>query len=364
MRTAGEVVASDGDLIVEVIKKVSKSRTAQYIDLSKADASRAYDHVIIQGETIKAARLWLQTSHSTPGLDSWVLQEFDITDVFYVIKFRQIYLKTRKKGAELNNGENQLRPAKDVTMLREWFQAWYDYRVPSDHAHRSMRTQELLRTPAYWFDCVVIFRDVTKGVAVTDIQGIPGPVLGGMYSARSNLRTQTYRELYRSPRSHINCDDRKCRDVMAYRYFVALDATGSFPVNYGENRHKSVDRLLGDAENISLEIIELNPNTRHASRICNPCRQGNATQTAETLRGQVRAGISGVRNNSEGLCIDCMHKYKTGDKDCDYWNHACTRNFSKGCRFHHGEPTWHYSYMGRDDEMKKLKTATPTPGER
>ncbi|RYP10092.1 hypothetical protein DL764_000883 [Monosporascus ibericus] len=213
MRTAGEVLGSDSDLTVEVIEgghqspdaagdqhvrtsatfQVSKSRTAQYIDLSKTDASHVYDHVVIQGETLKAARLWLQTFHSTTGLDSWALQEFDITDVFHVIKFGQIYLKTRKQNAQLNNGENQLRPAKDLSMLREWFQMWYDHCVPSEHAHRSMPTRELLLVPAYWFDCAVIFRDVTKGrayapvryigdltprgVAGMDIQDIPGPIL-------------------------------------------------------------------------------------------------------------------------------------------------------------------------------------------
>ncbi|RYO87857.1 hypothetical protein DL766_005949 [Monosporascus sp. MC13-8B] len=359
MRTPGEVLASDGDLIVEVIEQgrqtpdaavdqrlrksvtfqVSKSRTAEYMDLSKTDASHVHDHVVIQGETIKAARLWLQTFHKATDLDSWALQEFAITDVFH---------------------------------------AWYDHHVRPGHARHSVTTGEFLLAPAYWFDCAVIFRDVTKelaygsvrhhgdltprGVLGMGIQGIPGPVLSGMYSARSNLRTQTHRELYRSPRSHINCDDRKCRDVMVYRYFVALDATGSFPVNYGENRHKSVNRLLSDAENVSLEIVELNPNAKHASWICNPCRRGIATQTARALEGQVREGINRVRRNFEGLCLDCMHKYKTGDKDCDYWNHARTMDFSKGCRFHHDEPTWYYSYMGRDDEMKKFKTTTPRPG--
>ncbi|RYP73067.1 hypothetical protein DL769_004304 [Monosporascus sp. CRB-8-3] len=361
MRTAGGVLASDGDLVVEVIEQdhqsqdaagdqhirtsatfqVSKSRTAEYIDLSKTDATHVYDHVVIQGETIKAARLWLQTFHSTPDLDSWALQNFSITDVFHVIKFGQTYVKTRKQGAELDNGENKLRPAKDLSMLRQWFQAWYDHHIRSNQVSRSVTTVELLLAPAYWFDCAVIFRDVTKelaygsarylgdlaprGVPGMDIHGIPGPVL-------------------------------------IYRYFVALDATGSFPVNYGENRHKSVNRLLGDAENIRLEIIELNPDTRHASWICNPYRQGNATRTARTLEAQVKEGINCVRKKFEGLCLDCMHKYKTGDKDCDYWNHARAMNFSKGCRFPHGEPTWYYSYMGRDDEMKKFKTITTTPG--
>ncbi|RYP41039.1 hypothetical protein DL768_010550 [Monosporascus sp. mg162] len=189
MRTADEVLASDGDLIVEVIEQghqtpdaagdqhvrasatchVSKSRTAQYMNLSKTDASHFYDNVVIQGETIKAARLWLQTFHRTPELDSRALQEFDITDVFPVTKFGQIYLKSRKQGAELSNGENQLRTAKDLSCYESGFKR------------------------AYWFDCAVIFRDVTRGlaygavrylgdltpcgVAGMDIQGVPGPVL-------------------------------------------------------------------------------------------------------------------------------------------------------------------------------------------
>ncbi|RYP16275.1 hypothetical protein DL765_005243 [Monosporascus sp. GIB2] len=317
MRTADEVLASDGDIIVEVIEQ----------------------------------------GHQSPDAAG----------------DQHTYLKTRKQGAELSNRENQLRPAKDLSILREWFQAWYDHHVRPGRARRSVTTGELLLAPAYWFDCAIIFRDITKelayssvrylgdlaprGVPGVHIQGIPGPVL-----TRSNLGTQTHRELYRSPRSHINCDDRKCRDVMVYRYFVALDATGSFPVNYGENRHKSVNRLLCDAENISLEIVELNSNAKHASWICNPCRRGIAAQTAGGLESQVREGINRVRRNFEGLCLDCMHKYKTGDKDCDYWNHARTMDFSKGCRFRHGEPTWYYSYMGRDDEMKKFKTTTPRPG--
>jgi hypothetical protein len=59
----------------------------------------------------------------------------------------------------------------------------------------------------------------------------------------------------------------------------------------------------------------------------------------------------------EGLCLDCMNKSlatkskEPGSTDVDYWKHDLYESWSSGCRFRHGQPTWYWSFMGRQTNM-------------
>ena len=65
-----------------------------------------------------------------------------------------------------------------------------------------------------------------------------------------------------------------------------------------------------------------------------------------------------VRSYFDGLCLDCMDrsKPKLQDRDADYWNHNFLdeEEWSLGCRFSHGEPSWYFSFMGRKEDMDRF----------
>lgn len=76
----------------------------------------------------------------------------------------------------------------------------------------------------------------------------------------------------------------------------------------------------------------------------------------------VRDAAAYVRKYFDGLCLDCIKKSKTGDKNMDYWRHNSLREFERviGCRFTHSQATWYFSFMGRKedrDHFRKLKRA-------
>ena len=59
------------------------------------------------------------------------------------------------------------------------------------------------------------------------------------------------------------------------------------------------------------------------------------------------------------LCLDCMDRSDplTGDSDKDYWQHNDLKegDWIERCRIHHKQPTWYYSFMGRDETRNKYK---------
>lgn len=65
-----------------------------------------------------------------------------------------------------------------------------------------------------------------------------------------------------------------------------------------------------------------------------------------------------TRSYFEGLCLDCMDKTKpvTGDADKDYWQHDSLgeSDFIGGCRCGHHQPTWYFSFMGRQEVMHRF----------
>lgn len=79
---------------------------------------------------------------------------------------------------------------------------------------------------------------------------------------------------------------------------------------------------------------------------CIPCNQ--------SWGDIVLKAASTVSKYFDGLCLDCMDLSKDlrsgGDRDDDYWMHNVLRNWDRGCRIKHGEPTWYFSFMGRQEK--------------
>lgn len=72
----------------------------------------------------------------------------------------------------------------------------------------------------------------------------------------------------------------------------------------------------------------------------------------------VNAAVVNTREYFDGLCLDCMDrsKSKTGDEDSDYWRHHQLQEgeWDHGCRVRHGEPTWYFSFLGRNEKRDLL----------
>ena len=66
-----------------------------------------------------------------------------------------------------------------------------------------------------------------------------------------------------------------------------------------------------------------------------------------------------VKDYFDGLCLDCLDKSqpKTGDLDEDYYRHGLLKEseWPRGCRFHHKQPTWYYSFLGREQDRVSFR---------
>lgn len=65
----------------------------------------------------------------------------------------------------------------------------------------------------------------------------------------------------------------------------------------------------------------------------------------------VHATATRTRSYWDGLCLQCMDRTnpKTGSHDSDYWNARTLRKYWKYCDIEHGQPTWHFSFLGREE---------------
>lgn len=66
-----------------------------------------------------------------------------------------------------------------------------------------------------------------------------------------------------------------------------------------------------------------------------------------------------VKSYFDGLCLDCMDRSKprSGDTDKDYWKHneLSETDIIRSCRFVHKQPTWYFSFMGRQEDRERFK---------
>ena len=73
----------------------------------------------------------------------------------------------------------------------------------------------------------------------------------------------------------------------------------------------------------------------------------------------VRTAYERTKGYFHGLCLDCMDKSKPrfGDEDKDYWRHCRAKedDWISGCRIKHRQPTWYYSFMGRQERRDMFR---------
>lgn len=157
-----------------------------------------------------------------------------------------------------------------------------------------------------------------------------------MNAAKGRLRTILFLKLWSPCRILFNAKC-TCRKETLYDYQAHLCSINVWPLEemFGGS---SINDILRRLANFSFEP---------PATACEKCRQN--------YKRIVKGVISEVQGYFGGLCLDCIDKSKpkTGDVDIDYWMHAKIKagDWSKGCRFRHGEPTWYFSFSGRKEDM-------------
>lgn len=139
-----------------------------------------------------------------------------------------------------------------------------------------------------------------------------------------------------------------CKEKTLFQYIKALHSTGVWPL----------DRVWSKI-NVSEILDRLNQFSYKPPE--SACRIHCQKDYGE----EVGKAISYIRKHFDGLCLDCMDKSKakTDDYDSDYWLHNSLneRQWDRGCRVKHGEPTWYFSFMGRKEDREQFFKANNIP---
>ncbi|KAI0976059.1 hypothetical protein F4678DRAFT_456385 [Xylaria arbuscula] len=352
--------------------KVSSSRVRTYSNLLNPDAAhhikREGGYLVIDGESIMAVRAWMDVFHGkSPRLEG-----VGISEIWWAIHFGNKYLLRRKEGAELNSedDEDALKPGKDMSLLSGWFMRYHDahksYFKDTDAKGKPMAFSAL--APAYWFDCPKAFIEVTRYIAYNTavqieninptkyrdayMRGVPNRVLAQLSAARASQRTRLEKWL---PTVSAPCSGHKeCLDVMDFSHKRSLLNTGIKSLFSLADRKRALDDLLDDLSDYEFTLAILGPggDPDWSTKLCNNC-VSCFRNTADDLTEGVCEASSRARRNFDGLCLDCMHKFKMGDDHSDYFAHDKPGNHDRNCRVRHKQPTWYFSYMGRKELMLK-----------
>ncbi|CAJ2506015.1 Uu.00g001450.m01.CDS01 [Anthostomella pinea] len=148
---------------------------------------------------------------------------------------------------------------------------------------------------------------------------------------------------------------------------IHSSANGTAAHGGGRDSHEADDQREGGTEHVVARPTASNdptPNApqerpRYASHICSDCKgkeTGEQDSTSYNLALVVSRTVADIHSRFQGLCLDCMHKFKEGGGDWDYWRHNKIQQWDKGCRIRHGQPSWYFSFMGRVDETRSEDT--------
>ncbi|KAI0477008.1 hypothetical protein F4859DRAFT_521578 [Xylaria cf. heliscus] len=332
-------------------------------------------YLVIDNESVTAVKVWMDALHRTTPNNG----DIDIRDVWWAIHFGNKYLLNRKQGPELDNDndEDDLKPSKDMSLLAGWFTRYYTGNVKyfeEKGVDGKLRAFSVL-APAYWFDCPQIFHSVTKYIAYNTagqiengnptgnydpyMRGVPDRVISQLSAARGSQRTRLEKWL---PVVSAPCPGHKgeCLDVMTFSHKSSLLDTGIKSLFSLADRTRTLNELLDNLDEYTFVLTKVSPrgpdgrvqrvDPAWSTALCKTCVP-NLNYTAHELESEVLSASDRVRKNFDGLCLDCMHKFKTGDDDSDYFAHDKPGNHDRGCRVRHGQPTWYFSYMGRKELM-------------
>ncbi|MCJ1351124.1 MAG: hypothetical protein MMC33_001106 [Icmadophila ericetorum] len=161
-----------------------------------------------------------------------------------------------------------------------------------------------------------------------------------MNAAKGRIRRILFDRLYDIADVFLDayCD---CSNKIFKSYHKALKVTGVYHLEKFGQRYTMAQSFE------KLEDIQRKPHETS----CSTCKR----HLAESV-GRCRLY---ARDYFDGLCLDCMDRSDplTGDSDKDYWQHNDLKegDWIERCRIHHKQPTWYYSFMGRDETRNKYK---------
>ncbi|KAI1129577.1 hypothetical protein F5Y10DRAFT_263964 [Nemania abortiva] len=360
-----------------VIMKVSRACIQRYTSLLDATAAnhgrQEGARLVIANESIAAVKVWMEALHAqTPQHTNATIQ-----DVWWAIHFGNKYLLGRKEGAELDDEDDEdgLKPAKDMSPLSGWFTGFYNMHKKEFKGKESdgkPRAFSVL-APAYWFDCPQIFHDATRYIAYNTtghientnptkyhdqyMRGVPDRVLSQLSAARASQRTRLEKWL---PTVPATCPDRtdECLDVMVFSHKRSLLITGIKSLFSLADRKRTLNQLLDNLDKYEFSLAKIEPqhpgeniNSSWSTKLCHDCTGERLSHEAAKLTSKVLSASERVRENFGGLCLDCMHKFRNGNDDDDYFMHDKRGHHDHSCRVKHGQPTWYFSYMGRKELM-------------
>ena len=167
-------------------------------------------------------------------------------------------------------------------------------------------------------------------------------------AAKGRLRTIVHRELYK-PIKDLLWSTCKCKGDTLWGYEKALTTARVWPledVGRNTNMHTIIERL----QKFTYKV---------AANACMRCH-GSRYDTIALRASEV------THNYFNGLCLDCMARKnpKLRDHDDDYRNHSKFRSedgWFKDCRVPHKQPTWYYSFMGRQEVRDRLQKTEKRP---
>lgn len=207
---------------------------------------------------------------------------------------------------------------------------------PSDYEHHHLPHTVISKShlPIHKLTCLII----------SEIDSLNG--------ARGSLRLKLLQDFDKNSAPFLNsaCT---CSGNSLKAYMKALEETGLWPM-ISLSKH-SINDILANPGVTQLKV-DMPENA------CLSCKHNMRPDTlAKVQEKWIAAKTSWDRRfkywRFEGLCLDCMNKSmatkskKPGSTDVDYWKHDLYENWSSGCRFQHGQPTWYWSFMGRQTNM-------------
>ncbi|KAI0115833.1 hypothetical protein GGR51DRAFT_502229 [Nemania sp. FL0031] len=382
-RDYDQVAAQDGrrQLKKSVVMMASRACIQRYTSLLDTKAAnhgrQEGSRLIIDNESIVAVKVWMEVFHRQTPHD----MNITIRDVWWAIHFGNKYLLERKEGAELTNqdveDEDALKPAKNMSLLSDWFTRYYNihekyFKGKDDRG--KLRAFSVL-APAYWFDCPQIFLDITRHIAYNTaghiendnptkcidqyMRGVPNRALSQLSAARGSQRGRLEKFLPHASPPCLNHEG-QCLDVIVFSHKQSLLKTGIKSLFSLADRKRTLNELLDNLDEYEFSLTIINTGSHHSNgpvtplwstKLCRDCTGIPLARKAESLTSGVLAASRSVRKNFGGLCLDCMHKFKTEGDDDDYFRHDEPGKHDQGCRVEHGQPTWYFSYMGRKELM-------------
>ncbi|TVY73437.1 hypothetical protein LSUE1_G005540 [Lachnellula suecica] len=274
-----------------------------------------------------AFEVWVRAIHE--GAMNSQMYSISIEDVWNVLQAHKVYQFELQK-------------------LNSWFEEWVKNMGGDRCVGFTLKELPQLMLPCQKFENDLAFARITRRYAYEGVQHLPEKnptsyynlrsaprVIGGLNTARGNLKTEIHKALYLN--RQFLTSECSCRKDGLFAFELAMDKTGAWPLE--EKLHgkeaKSIQAVLQLLETFTYEP----PN-----KDCKLCSTDFATV-------KILPGVQKVRQNFGGLCLNCMANPK--DKN-QYRDRVCGQvTWDKGCKFRHDQLTWYFSWLASKDKSEQ-----------